>query len=290
MNRKKTKLILIIIFFTGLSILLYPFISQYWNSFVQSKAIDDYTKLLSSMKNKDYSNIFLEADNYNQKLSNLNFPLIQYKNLPNYFNLLNINNNGMMGYISIDKIKVKIPIYHGTSSAVLNVAVGHLEGSSLPVGGNSTHSVLSAHRGLPSARLFTDLNKLELGDIFEITIIDRKITYQIDNIVVTKPNDVSELEIIDGKDYVTLLTCTPYGLNTHRLLVRGKRIENIDDTTIYITTEAFKISNLIVTSIIALPISIILLSIITLKPIKNKENKLEKYLDNDKNLGGKNND
>lgn len=271
MNRKKTKIILIVIFFIGISVLLYPAISQYWNSKVQSKAIANYDKIFANIKDKDYSHIFELADNYNQELAKLNFPLIQYKQIPNYLNLINVNNNGMMGYITIDKIKVEIPIYHSTSPQVLNVAVGHLEGSSLPIGGESTHSILSAHRGLPSSRLFTDLNKLELGDIFEITILNRKLTYQVDNIIVIEPNDISELKIIDGKDYITLLTCTPYGLNTHRLLVRGTRIEKPDNKKIYITTEAYKVSNLIVTPLIALPIIILLLAIISLKPIDNKK-------------------
>lgn len=288
MKRNKIKIILIIIFFIGVFILLYPSISQYYNSFVSSKAVADYDKIFANMKNKDYSNIFNEADKYNQELTKLKFPLLEYKKLSNYTNIININNNGMMGYISINKIKVEIPIYHGTSADVLNTAVGHLEGTSLPVGGQNTHSVLSAHRGLPSARLFTDLNKLELGDIFEITILNKKLTYQIDNIVVIEPNDAENLKIIDGEDYVTLLTCTPYGLNTHRLLVRGKRIENIDDFKIYVTTEAFKINNLIVTPIVASPIIIILLLIILLKPIENK--KIDEYLKNNKKFGGKNND
>lgn len=168
----------------------------------------------------------------------------------------------------------------------MNTAVGHLEGTSLPVGGQNNHSVLSAHRGLPSARLFTDLNKLELGDIFEITILDKKLTYQVDNIVVIEPNDIENLKIIDGEDYVTLLTCTPYGLNTHRLLVRGKRVENIDNLKIYVTTEAYKINNLIVAPIVATPIILILLLITLLKPIKNK--KIDDYLI--KSLEVKNND
>ena len=289
MNKKRTKIILIIIFLLGLFILLYPSISQYYNSFVQSKAVSDYDKLFINMGNKDYSSLFEEANNYNQKLLKLRYPLSQYQQLPNYKNILNINNDGMMGYISINKIKVEIPIYHGTSESVLNVAVGHLEGTSLPVGGESTHSVLSAHRGLPSAKLFTDLNKLELGDIFEITILDRKLTYQIDNIVVVDPKDISNLKIIEGKDYITLLTCTPYGLNTHRLLVRGKRIENINDYKIYVTTEAFKINNLIVAPIVATPIIIILILIVIFKPVENNNKKLDEYLKNNNKFGGKNN-
>ena len=285
MNKGKVKIILIVIFIIGLFILLYPAVSQYWNSFVQSSVVSDYDKLFANMKDKDYSEDFKKADEYNQKLFSLKYPLAQYKKISGYENLINVNNNGMMGYISINKIKVEIPIYHGTGASVLNVAVGHLEGSSLPVGGKSTHSVLSAHRGLPSARLFTDLNKLEVGDIFEITVLDRKLTYQVDQIRVVEPNNVSDLKIKKNEDYVTLMTCTPYGLNTHRLLVRGKRIENIDDKKIYVTTEAFKISNLVVAPVVASPIILVLLLIVAFKPVNNKNIKLEDYLI--KSIGGK---
>lgn len=271
MSKNKIKLVLIIIFIIGLSVLLYPTISQYWNSYTQSKVVADYDKIFQTTKNKDYSDIFNKANQYNIDLSNLEYPLLQYKQLSDYNNLLNINGNGMMGYISIDKIKVEIPIYHTTKSSVLNVAVGHLEGSSLPIGGENTHSILSAHRGLPSAKLFTDLNKLEIGDTFEITILDKKFSYQVDDISIIEPEDITKLEIIEGEDYVTLLTCTPYGLNTHRLLVRGKRIANITDKKVYVTTEAFRINSLIIIPVVASPIILILLLIIMLKPVKKKQ-------------------
>ena len=283
MNKGKVKIILIVIFIIGLFILLYPSISQYYNSFVQSSVIADYDNLFVNNKDKDYSEEFNKASDYNKKLFNLKYPLAQYKKISGYEDLINVNNSGMMGYISINKIKVEIPIYHGTGTNVLNFAVGHLEGSSLPIGGNSTHSVLSAHRGLPSARLFTDLNKLEIGDIFELTILDRKLTYQVEKIRVVEPNNVRDLKIKKNEDYVTLMTCTPYGLNTHRLLVIGKRIENIDDKKIYVTTEAFKINNLVVAPIVASPIIFVLLLIVAFKPVDNKnfniENiNLEEYL------------
>ena len=181
-----------------------------------------------------------------------------------------------MGYLTIDKIKVELPIYHGTSADVLNKAVGHLEGTSLPVGGKGTHSVLSAHRGLPSFKLFTDLDKLEIGDTFVINILDRTITYQVDKITIVKPNQVNDLKIDKDGDYVTLLTCTPYGINTHRLLVRGKRIENETKKT-FITTEGFRISTLVVMPLVALPIIFSLLLIILIKPI-NKKVDYTKYI------------
>ena len=220
----KKKFILIFIFFIGIILLLYPLVSQWWNSKVLSHTISNYKNMVREV---DYSLHFRDAINYNKKLEELEFPLIQYKDITGYNDLLNVNNDGMIGYITIDKIKINLPIYHGTSSSVLNAFVGHLEGSSLPVGGSSTHSVLSAHRGLPSSKLFTNLNKLVIGDIFSITVLDRTLYYQVDNIVVVEPDDVSKLEIVEGYDYVTLVTCTPYGINTHRLLVRGSRISDI---------------------------------------------------------------
>ena len=270
MTKKTIRIILVIIFFIGLLILLYPFVSQYWNSLVQSRAIADYDELLSKKDTIDYNDMFTQANNYNQELSKLEFPLVQYKQISGYSDLLDINNNGMMGYITIDKISAKIPIYHGTSLSILNTAVGHLQGSSLPIGGESTHSVLSAHSGLPSAKLFTNLSKLEIGDIFVITIIDRKLTYQVDKIVIVEPNDVSDLEIINGNDYVTLITCTPYGINTHRLLVRGTRITDVVKEELIVTSEALLIDKLIVALVISIIILITLIIYIMIKPVKKK--------------------
>lgn len=271
MNKQKLKIILIIIFFIGISILLYPFISEYWNSKVQSQAIADYDEMLSKIETKDYSVLFTEIENYNKQLYKQEYPLVQYKTLSNDLEIFNITTNGMIGYITIEKIKVKLPIYHGTDSSILNTAVGHLAGTSLPIGGESTHSALSAHRGLPSAKLFTNLDKLEIGDIFEITILDRILTYQVDKIKVVEPNDVTELNIIEKEDYVTLITCTPYGLNTHRLLVRGTRIENKEEKKLIITDEANKIDKTIVALIMAIPILIILILYIMIKPSKKKK-------------------
>lgn len=184
----------------------------------------------------------------------------------------------MMGYLTIDKIKVELPIYHSVSEIVLNSSVGHLEGSSLPIGGNGTHSVLSAHRGLPSAKLFTELDKLEIGDTFKITILDEVLVYKVDKISIVKPNDRKELKIDKNNDYVTLLTCTPYGINTHRLLVRGVRVQG-ENKKDYITTEGFKVNKLIVMPIIALPIIALLLIVILIKPVKRVNiNKYEQFL------------
>ncbi len=276
MKKNKTTLIMVLFFFIGLAILLYPSISNFYNQKVQSKAIVDYESILNNIEKEDYTNYFNEADEYNKKLLSMKNPLLTYKNIKNYNKILNVNDYGMIGYLTIDKIKVELPIYHGTSADVLNKAVGHLEGTSLPVGGKGTHSVLSAHRGLPSFKLFTDLDKLEIGDTFVINILDRTITYQVDKITIVKPNQVNDLKIDKNGDYVTLLTCTPYGINTHRLLVRGKRIEN-ETKKVFITTEGFRISTLIVMPLVALPIIFSLLLIILIKPI-NKKVDYTKYI------------
>ena len=276
MKKNKTTIIMVLFFFIGLAILLYPSISNFYNQKVQSKAIIDYESILNNIKKEDYTDYFNKADEYNKKLLSMKRPLLTYKNIKNYNKILNLNDHGMMGYLTIDKIKVELPIYHGTSADVLNKAVGHLEGTSLPVGGKGTHSVLSAHRGLPSFKLFTDLDKLEIGDTFVINILDRTITYQVDKITIVKPNQVNDLKIDKDGDYVTLLTCTPYGINTHRLLVRGKRIENEAKKT-FITTEGFRISTLVVMPLVALPIIFSLLLIILIKPI-NKKVDYTKYI------------
>lgn len=276
MKKNNKTIIMILFFFVGLLVLLYPAISDFYNQKRQSKVIVDYESLLEKYSKNDYTELFDEADKYNKELASLKHPYVYYKELKNYNKILDVNNTGMMGYISIDKIKVELPIYHGTSEQVLSVAVGHLEGSSFPVGGLGTHSVLSAHRGLPSSKLFTDLNKLEIGDTFTVTILDRLITYEVDQIETVEPTDLKKLEINQEKDYITLMTCTPYGINTHRLLVRGTRIENTKVKT-YITNEAFQVSNLIVTPLVALPIIFILLLSIVFKPIE--KNYLDEYLD-----------
>jgi sortase A len=273
MKKNKT-LIMVLLFFMGLLILLYPSISDFYNEKRQSKVIVDYESLLKKLENEDYKELFKEADEYNQKLASSKYPFIYYKKIDNYNKILNVNSDGMIGYISIDKIKVELPIYHGTSEQVLSVAAGHLEGSSLPVGGTGTHAVLSAHRGLPTSKLFTDLDKLEIGDTFTVTVLDRLMTYQIDQIEIVEPADIEKLKINPNQDYLTLMTCTPYGINSHRMLVRGKRIENLKAKT-YVTTEAFRISTLVVTPMVAIPIVLIILIIIIIKPVEDNFDKVK---------------
>ena len=271
-------IILVAIFFVGLSVLLYPTISDFWNEKRQSQAIINYDDLIVDLTPEDYTAIFEKADNYNKKIRNMSTPFLSHKNIAEeYYSTLDVNGNGMMGYITIDKIKVQLPIYHGTSDQVLNSAVGHVEGSSLPVGGKSTHSVLSAHRGLPSAKLFTNLDKLVVGDIFTIRILDRTITYQVDQILIVLPQKIDDLYIEEGEDYCTLVTCTPYGINTHRMLVRGTRIENIEpDRVINVITEAYQIDPLIVTPAVAAPMLGILLIILLVRSGKGGQGKSKK--------------
>ena len=276
MKKNKTTWVMVLFFFIGLSILLYPSISSFYNSKVQSKAIVDYEAILKNYDEGKYEELFNKASEYNVKLKKLKHPFTTHNTIKGYNNILNIDNTGMMGYITIEKIKVELPIYHGTSDAVLSKAVGHIEGSTLPIGGVGTHSVLSAHRGLPSSTLFTDLDRLEKGDTFVITILDKELTYEVDNIVIVDPNEIENLKVEVDKDYVTLVTCTPYGINTHRLLVRGSRISNTKKKT-YITTEAYKISNLIVTPLVALPIILLLLLLILFKPTE-KNKPIEEYI------------
>ena len=276
--KKRSTIIMVLFFFMGLLVLLYPAISDFHNQKVQSKSIVDYEALLKNLDKNKYDEIFSKADEYNSRLRSLDDQLIDYKQLKDYNDVLNVDNRGMMGYITIEKIKVELPIYHGTSDEVLSGSVGHLEGTSLPVGGEGTHSVLSAHRGLSSSVLFTNLDKLELGDTFTITVLDRLLTYEVDSIMIVKPNEVDSLKIEDGKDYMTLVTCTPYGINSHRLLVRGKRVENAKKK-MYVTTEAFKVSTMVVTPMVALPIIFSLLIAIIIKPVENNFNKIkEKYV------------
>jgi len=271
MQSKKTTIILLISFFIGLSVLLYPTISSYWNSKTQSEAIVDYEKILAARKPEDFTEIFESAEQYNQSLTELEFPLRDYSALENeYWKTLDISGTGMMGYITIPKISQELPVYHGTSDAVLGVAVGHFQGSSLPVGGENTHCVVSAHRGLPTATLFTYLDRMEIGDTFYFTILDRTITYEVDQIHIVEPDDLSQIQIEEGKDYCTLLTCTPYGINTQRLLVRGHQVSSSQERGIYITNEAYRIDTLVVMPFVALPIITILLIYVMFKPIKKE--------------------
>ena len=270
MLSRKSTVILLISFFIGLSVLLYPSISSYWNSKTQSEAIVDYESMLANYKPEDYSAIFEAADDYNRRLRELEYPFVHHAQVEGYWETLDISGTGMMGYLTVPKISQELPVYHGTGDAVLSIAAGHYQGSSLPVGGESTHSVVSAHRGLPTAVLFAHLDRMEIGDIFYFTILDRTITYEVDQIRIVEPHDTSLVEIEQGKDYCTLLTCTPYGINTQRLLVRGHQIDATQKKNIYIANEAYRVDSMIVMPIVALPIIAVLLVYVMFAPVKKE--------------------
>ena len=225
MRKHLSTIVLVLLLLIGLSLLLYPTVSDYWNSFHQTRAIATYAENVAALDNASYDAIWDAARQYNRNLcSRSNSFLLSEEQKAEYESLLDISGQGVMGYIEIPEIDVSLPIYHGTEDPVLQVAVGHLEWTSLPVGGESTHCVLSGHRGLPSAKLFTDLDKLEEGDCFYLHILDETLAYQVDQIKVVEPEHTEDLEITAGQDYCTLVTCTPYAINTHRMLVRGTRI------------------------------------------------------------------
>ncbi len=276
MKKKKNggTLIFLCLIFIGLSIMLYPAISDFWNSKTQSEAIVNYEEMLKNTPEKDYSHFFDEADAYNKKLAALPAPLENRDGLSDYNSILDPSGTGMMGYVTIDKLTIELPLYHGTEAKTLNNSVGHIEGTSIPVGGEGTHSVISAHRGLPTSTLFTNLDHLEIGDTFQISVLDRVLTYQVDQIKTVIPSDTQHLAIADGKDYCTLLTCTPYGINSHRLLVRGVRIETVTEKKIHVTSDGHFIDTLIVTPALALPILLVLILYVTFKPVKKSGKKI----------------
>ncbi len=269
MKKKSGNLITIFLFLmllAGLSLLLYPTVSDYWNSFHQSRAIASYAEQVAQIDNNVYDQLWADAESYNRTLwGKENRYELSDEELTEYESLLNVSGNGIIGYIEIPSIGCSLPIYHGTDEAVLQIAVGHIAGTSLPVGGQGTHCALSGHRGLPSAKLFTDLDKMVDGDIFVLRVLDETLTYEVDQILIVEPYEMDALEIEAGKDYCTLVTCTPYGINTHRLLVRGHRIENIAQAKIVrVTADAVQIEPLIVAPIVAIPLLLLLLILLLL--------------------------
>jgi sortase A len=263
MKKKGSTIILILIFIAGLAVMAYPTVSDYWNSFHSSRAIMSYTEAVSAISEEEYDRLYAEAEAYNRKILERGNPFaVSDEEKKEYESLLNIGGNGIMGYIEIPEIKVSLPIYHGTEESVLQVAVGHLEWTSLPVGGASTHCVMSGHRGLPSAKLFTDLDRIVEGDRFLLYILDEVLTYEVDQILIVLPEDVSALQISRDMDYCTLVTCTPYGINTHRILVRGHRVETESENTVRVTADAIQIEPLLVAPVVAIPLMIGLLAML----------------------------
>ena len=288
-KEQKVNIILCLVILIGIGLLSYPTVSDWWNSFHQTRAVASYAAAVSQMKTEDYDRLFAEADDYNRKLAGTGMKWsMTDEEIREYNSVLDISDNGIMGYIDIPRIRQTLPIYHGTDDAVLQVAIGHLAGTSLPVGGDSTHCVVSGHRGLPSARLFTDLDRLTVGDIWTMTVLNRTVTYEVDQIRIVEPEDLSELQIVQGSDYCTLLTCTPYGINTHRLLVRGHRIPNLDGDA-NVTVDAMQVDQTLVAMVVAviiLLILVIILLIVSSKWYKDRRDRREMARRN-KRLSGK---
>lgn len=262
MKRKIINLSLILVFLIGLSLLLYPSVSDWWNSMHQTRAIANYSETIANLGNDVYETIWRSAEEYNAALAQRGIRwTLSEEERADYISQLDPGGTGIMGYIEIPKINCSLPIYHGTDANVLQIAIGHLEGTSLPVGGASTHCVLSGHRGLPSAKLFTNLDQMETGDIFMLETLNETLTYEVDQILIVLPNELDALNIVEGEDLCTLVTCTPYGVNTHRLLVRGHRVENQEEAKlIRVTAEAIQIEPLIVAPIVAIPMLLLLLA------------------------------
>ena len=257
-SRKKENAALLLALVLGFFFLAYPSAADYWNNFQQAKAVRSYAAQVADMSGEEYARMIHAAEEYNKRLSRKG---IVWKTTEEeekeYLSLLNIGNSGIMGYIDIPKINITLPIYHGIEDSILQVAIGHLEGTSLPVGGKGSHCVVSGHRGLPSARLFTDIDKLVEGDTWTMTVLGRTVTYETDQIRVVEPTDLSNLQIEKGKDYCTLVTCTPYGVNTHRLLVRGHRVANAQGEA-DVVADALLIESSYIIPFISVPVLLVL--------------------------------
>jgi sortase A len=268
-----SNLILFLVLVIGLSLLLYPSFSDYWNSLHQSRAITVYADSVAQLDQESYQKYLDEATTYNESLlRRVNQFSLTKEQRRAYPELLNVDGNGIMGYIEIPTINCSLPIYHGIDEAVLQVAVGHIEWTSLPTGGEGTHTVLSGHRGLPSAKLFSELDKLREGDVFMLRVLDELFTYQVDRILIVEPNEVDPLLIEKGKTYCTLVTCTPYGVNSHRMLVRGHRIENPKEAlNIRVTGNAIQIELPVVAIFVGVPLLILMLPVLLYSGKKQKK-------------------
>jgi len=259
MKKHLSTILLVLVLLIGFSLLLYPTVSDWWNSMHQSRAITSYSQSVTELDPQQYDSIWAAAREYNAALyeKDVRFFMTE-EEMAWYESLLDISGTGIMGYIEIPKISCSLPIYHGTQEAVLQIAIGHVEGSSLPTGGAGTHCVLSGHRGLPSAKLFTNLDQLEVGDMFMLHVLDETFTYQVDQILTVLPEEVDALELDEQADLCTLVTCTPYGINTHRLLVRGHRVENVEETApVYVINDARQVEWWKTALVAAVPLAVV---------------------------------
>ena len=271
-NNNWTTVFLVLLLLAGVSLLLYPSLSDYWNSMHQTRAIASYAETVSQLDTAQYDEMWKAAQDYNRSLAQREtaFALTDEQKAA-YESLLDVSGLGVMGYIEIPEIDCSLPIYHGTEESGREVAVGHLGWSGLPVGGEGTHCVLSGHRGLPSAKLFTNLDKLAVGDTFLLRVLDEVLTYEVDQILIVEPEQVDALGIVPGEDYCTLVTCTPYGINTHRLLVRGHRVENTPEAArMHVTADATQFDPLLVAPVLAIPVLLLLLIILLLPKRQSK--------------------
>ena len=272
MKKHLSTILLVFVLLIGLSLLRYPTFSEYWNSFHQSRAIVNYTESVTQLDDASYDQVWADARAYNEALKEKSVRFyMDEEELAWYESLLNVGGNGIMGYIEIPRINCTLPIYHGTSEAVLQVAIGHIEGSSLPTGGAGTHCVVSGHRGLPSAKLFTNLDQMAEGDRFMLHVLDEVLTYEVDQILIVLPEEVEALEIDPEADFCTLVTCTPYGINTHRMLVRGHRVETVEEKApVRVTADAVMIERQWVAPFVAAPIALILLIALGISTARKK--------------------
>ena len=267
-----TTLLLALVFLAGLSLLLYPTVSDYWNSFHASRAVAAYAQEVADLNGEEYDRLLAAARDYNARVAQRSntFALTE-EEAAEYQSLLNMDGTGIMGYIEIPNIKLSLPIYHGTEESVLQIAVGHLDWSALPVGGEGTHCVLSGHRGLPSAKLFTNLDQLREGDTFTLRVLDEVLCYEVDQIRIVEPQDTAALLPEPRQDLCTLVTCTPYGVNTHRLLVRGHRIENPDSAdAIRVTSDAMQIEPILVAPAVGVPLALLAVAALLLSDRRRK--------------------
>lgn len=277
-KKNRSNILLILILIAGLSLMLYPSLSDYWNSFHQSRAIVNYAETVAGIDNEVYERMLAEARDYNRTVTERGILWkLDEEQTAAYDRTLDVTGTGIMGYIEIKKINCFLPIYHSTQESVLQIAIGHIEGSSLPVGGAGSHCILSGHRGLPSARLFTDLDQMQEGDRFVLRTLDEILTYEVDQIRIVLPYELDDLRIEAGKDYCTLVTCTPYGVNTHRMLVRGHRVENETQAQeIRVTGDALQIEPLLVAPAVAIPMLLLLLLALLLGGNQRKRRKKER--------------
>lgn len=270
LRKNLVTIILLGMIVVGLGLIAYPSVADWWNSFHQTRAVAAYASKIADMSHEEYDKILNEAAEYNKQIAETGVRWhMSDEEIQEYNSILDITGTGIMAYIDIPKIHVQLPIYHGTDDTILQIAVGHITGSSLPVGGETSHCIVSGHRGLPSAKLFSDLDELVVGDLWTVNVLDQTLTYEVDQIRVVLPTDLKYLEMEDGKDYCTLVTCTPYGVNTHRLLVRGHRVPNVQGNA-RVTADALQIEPAYVAPFIGIPIILILIVMLIIATRKKK--------------------